>query len=175
MPILTPTAAIVLGLVERAGEATPYELKQALAATVGNFWSLPHSQLYAEPERLAAAGLLEERRESEGRRRRLFRLTDRGREALARWREEPVGDELPELRDLALLKLFFGADPKRIAPAQLAAHRTKLAAYESLKAVDPGVPPRGGWLTLDAGIGHEREWVAFWERVLEEPSGSEAP
>ncbi len=62
MAELTPTAAIVLGLVERAGAATPYELKQALDETVGNVWSLPHSQVYAEPERLARAGLLVESR-----------------------------------------------------------------------------------------------------------------
>ena len=45
------------GLVGQAGEATPYDLKQIVAATIGNFFSIPHSQLYAEPERLAKAGL----------------------------------------------------------------------------------------------------------------------
>ena len=53
---LTPTSYIVLGLVRYAGEATPYALKQMAAATVGNFFSIPHSQIYAEPERLAGAG-----------------------------------------------------------------------------------------------------------------------
>ena len=67
---LTPTSYIVLGLLEAAdGEATPYDLKQAVAASVGNFWSIPHSQLYAEPERLARAGYLTEERETHGRRR----------------------------------------------------------------------------------------------------------
>ncbi|CAA9496763.1 MAG: hypothetical protein AVDCRST_MAG17-1035, partial [uncultured Solirubrobacterales bacterium] len=61
--MLTATSYIVLGLLERAGEATPYELKQAIARSVGNFWSVPHSQLYSEPERLSKAGLLAERRE----------------------------------------------------------------------------------------------------------------
>lgn len=161
---LTPTSIIVLGLVERAGSATPYELKLAVAATVGNFWSIPHSQLYAEPERLARAGYLDEQRERSGRRRRTFALTDQGRQALETWRHEPV-DGLPELRDLALLKLFFGADPRQVAPTQLAAHRAKLEAYEALAATDDGQGPRGGWLVLQAGIGHEREWVTFWERL----------
>ena len=39
------------------GEATPYRLKQMVAASVGNFWTLQHAQLYTEPERLAKAGL----------------------------------------------------------------------------------------------------------------------
>ena len=42
---LTPTSFIVLGLVERSAGATPYELKQMVAASIGNFWSVPHSQL----------------------------------------------------------------------------------------------------------------------------------
>ena len=54
---LTQTSYVVLGLVEQAGEATPYDLKQIVAATVGSFFSIPHSQLYAEPERLARRGL----------------------------------------------------------------------------------------------------------------------
>ena len=63
---LTQTSYVVLGLVDQAGEATPYDLKQIVAATIGNFFSIPHSQLYAEPERLAKAGYLTERRERTG-------------------------------------------------------------------------------------------------------------
>src|SRR5439155_24198373 len=55
---LTPTSYIVLGLISQAGEAPPYSLNQMAAATVGNFFSIPHSQLYAEPERLAGGGYL---------------------------------------------------------------------------------------------------------------------
>ena len=65
---LTPTSYIVLGLFEAAapGEATPYDLKQAMALSVDNFWSTPHAQVYREPERLAAGGYLTERREDDG-------------------------------------------------------------------------------------------------------------
>jgi hypothetical protein len=52
---LTTTSYIVLGLLSFSGPATPYDLKQMVAATVGHFWSLPHSQLYSEPTRLARA------------------------------------------------------------------------------------------------------------------------
>ena len=124
----SPTAIIVLGLLE-FGEATPYELKVRVAGSVGNFWSVPHSALYAEPERLAKAGLAEERREQGGRRRRVFSITDAGRRALDEWRAEPTSDPA-ELRDPALLKLFFGADPAQMAAAQLPLHRERLARYE---------------------------------------------
>ena len=167
---LTPTAAIVLGLVEAAGPATPYELKAMVARSIGNFWSVPHSALYAEPERLAAAGLLEAHRERSGRRRRTYALSARGAEALARWRGEPAA-ELPELRDLALLKVFFGADPAAIAPARIAAHREKLAHYGAIRAEDGGEGPRGPFLALEAGIVHEHEWIAYWERLAGEATG----
>ena len=108
---LTPTSYIVLGLIEAAGEATPYELKQVVAAGLGDFWSIQHAQLYSEPERLAAAGYLIERREKGGRRRRHYKLTKTGRQSLRDWVEEPTAD-LTELRDPGLLRLFFGAEPK---------------------------------------------------------------
>ena len=46
---------------------------------MGGFFSIPHSQLYAEPERLARAGYLRERREQTGRRRKHYSLTEKGR------------------------------------------------------------------------------------------------
>ena len=135
MSRLTPTSYVILGLVERMTSATPYQLKQAVAAGLGEFWSLPHTQLYSECRRLDEAGLLDERHEETGRRRRIYRITAAGRRALVAWRSEPTA-ELYEIRDAGLLKLFFGADA-----------------------------PEGARLTVAAGIGHEREYVRFWTRV----------
>jgi DNA-binding PadR family transcriptional regulator len=154
----------VLGFVDYSGPSTPYTLKQQVEATVGSFWSVPHSQLYAEPARLASAGYLSERREDSGRRRRTYALTAKGRRALERWRETPT-DELPELRDLSLLKMFFGADPAKVAAPQAAAHRAKLESYRAMLATDTGDGPRGPWRTLEAGLTHEREWVRFWSKL----------
>ena len=161
---LTPTSYIVLGMIELCGEATPYELKQLVGVSLANFWSIQHAQLYSEPERLTAGGHLKERREETGRRRRRYSLTAKGRAALEEWRQTPT-DQLSELRDPGLLKLFFGADPGKLAEIQLEAHRRKLAEYEAYKGLDTGDEPRGPWLTLDSGIGHEREWIRFWERL----------
>lgn len=162
---LTPTSYIVLGLLEAAGRSTPYELKQAVADRVGNMWSVPHSQVYAEPERLSRAGLVREQREQTGRRRRRYELTAKGRRALEAWRAEGTA-ALPELRDPSLLKLFFGADPAVVARRQVAAHEAKLAEYEALHATLAGEPAaRGPALTLEAGIAHERVWVDFWRRL----------
>jgi DNA-binding PadR family transcriptional regulator len=164
-PRLTPISYIVLGLLAWAGEATPYRLKQLVAASVGNFWTLQHAQLYTEPERLAKAGYLTEQRERGGRRRKLYAITDKGRRALAEWRAEPT-DAIPELRAPALLKLFFGAEPGELAPVQLEAHRRKLAEYEEIRATMPESVPAGPRLALEAGIAAERQQVEWWEGVM---------
>jgi PadR family transcriptional regulator, regulatory protein AphA len=161
---LTPTSYIVLGLLEAAGEGTPYDLKRMVAVSIGNFWSLQHAQLYSEPERLTQAGLLTEKREESGRRRKVYTVTDEGRAAFRDWVEAPT-DELSELRDPGLLKLFLGADPARLAPVQAQAHRQKLAEYEALREAGDQRGPRGPWLALEAGIEHQRVWIRFWERL----------
>jgi PadR family transcriptional regulator, regulatory protein AphA len=158
---LTPTSYIVLGLLSMFGEATPYDLKRMASVSVGQFWTLPHSQLYAEPARLARGGYVTEHQEQEGRRRKRYGLTERGRGALADW----LGVLTPEpyvLRDPALLKLFFGANPRDLAEIQLATHRQKLAEYKAIREQDTGAGQRGPWLALDLGTRHERETVRFW-------------
>jgi DNA-binding PadR family transcriptional regulator len=171
---LTPTSYVVLGLVEAFGTATPYDLKLAAGAGVGNFWSLPHTQLYSEPARLAGGGYLDEKRERAGRRRRLYTLTERGTEALDAWRETPTA-ELYEIRDAGLLQLFFGADPAKLAAVQLEAHRENLRRLEArLPDITPEVP-EGIRLALEAGIGHAREYVRFWTKIAaEEPARPDA-
>jgi PadR family transcriptional regulator AphA len=166
---LTQTSYVVLGLVARAGEATPYDLKQIVAATVGGLFSIPHSQLYAEPERLARAGYLKERRERTGRRRKHYTLTEKGGKALEEWLRTPT-EELYELRDPGLLKLAFGGDPEALASAQLAAHEARLEELRGIARIleAAGAPPEQ-MLVAEAGIGHAREYIRFWKRVAGRP------
>ena len=173
IPRLTETSYIVLGLLELAGQATPYDLKRVAQMSTSNFWSIPHTQLYTECARLARAGLLDERQEQKGRRRRTYQLTDRGSELLARWRDQPTA-ELYELRDASTLKLFFGGDPAALAASQLEAHRRQLEVYERLHA-GLADAPLGQRLALECGIGHEREFIRFWSSVSEtDPPAADA-
>lgn len=166
---LTHTSHIVLGLLSMIGEATPYDLKQTASATIGHFWSLPHSQLYAEPARLARAGYVTEHQEHEGRRRKRYALTDRGREALEAWLAV-LTPEPYELRDLAVLKLFFGADERDLAEVQLETHRQKLAEYDAMRKQATGEIPNGPRLALELGTRHERETIRFWSEHTRAPS-----
>jgi len=175
---LTPTSFVVLGLLEREGPSTPYDLKGHVAATLGHFWSFQHTLLYQEPPRLAGMGLVNETREQFGRRRRVFAITDAGRAALRDWLLHP-STEMPELRDPGLLQLFFAdlvptAATREIALAQLKIHRAKLAAYEDAEREDRhgGPDVRGRrtvehWrgATLPMGLLHERAAVQFWDTV----------
>jgi DNA-binding PadR family transcriptional regulator len=167
-PRLSETSYIVLGLIAQIGPATPYDLKRLAQVSTVNFWSVPHTQLYSECARLAAQGLLSERREQTGRRRRTYSLTERGRDELERWLSEPTG-ELEQVHDPATLKLFLGGDPQRLAAAQLEAHERQLEAYEQIYASFVPDAPRGWRLALEAGIGHEREFVRFWSQLAGQP------
>src|SRR4051794_31072226 len=135
------------------------------AATVGNFFSIPHSQIYAEPERLAGAGYLSVRREQGGRRRKHYALTARGRRALAEWVALPT-EEMYELRDPALLKLAMGSDAKALAAAQLPGHEERLRRFQEIQRVlEASGATHEQRLVVESGIGHEREYVRFWKRV----------
>ena len=162
---LSTTSYAVLGLVEQCQPATPYQLKQAAQVSIFHFWTIPHTQIYTECARLAEAGLLSEEREQGGRRRRVYRLTEAGLQALDGWRSSPDA-ELYELRDPGLLKLFCGADPSAVARGQLEHHRQRLTLYEELAASQEAMP-RGVRLALESGMGHEREYVRFWTQVLD--------
>ena len=173
---LTPTSYLVLGLLAVMGPSTSYDLKRAVRRSIGEFWSFPHSQLYAEPARLAEAGLLEERREETGRRRRMWSITAEGRGALERWLADPAG-EVTEIRDLGLLKLFFGSQTapehvRALAVANADLHRRRMQRYEALGAelADRRIDAHQR-ATLELGLRYERTATAFWEDLAERPPG----
>lgn len=185
---LTPTSYLVLGLLAREGPSTPYELERHVGATLGNFWSFPHTLLYSEPTRLAGLELVTETREQDGRRRRVFTITEAGLHALQAWLDRPHA-EPTKLRDLGLLQLFFAdlASPAarlRLAEQQLATHRAKLLAYEEDARLErrPGDSGRGQrtvehWRgqTLRMGLLYERAAVEFWEGVAQRGLGLDEP
>lgn len=168
--LLTPAQVIVLGLLRFLGTATPYELKAAVAMSVGNFWTVPHSQLYAEPDRLVSRGLASVEQELGGRRRKSYSVTAAGVAALDAWVSEPPTD-LGELRTPALLAVFFGADPAEVAVTQLQLHRVKHAELQRLMEIGEASgpdAPRGPLLTLRAGVMVEETWIAYWTAMLDE-------
>jgi DNA-binding PadR family transcriptional regulator len=169
-PDLTPVSYVVLGLVARDGPSTPYALKAAVGRGIAHFWQFPHSQIYAETERLARLGLLAEEREQTGRRRRSYRITPQGRAALAAWLAEPA-EEPPQFRSLGLLKLFFAqhAGPEEMAElarAQAAMHRGYVELTDAIVARLQGRPDLPGQRAVAELMGDSfRVMAEHWERV----------
>ena len=183
---LTPTSYLVLGLLAREGQSTPYDLKRHVAATIGHFWSFPHALLYKEPPRLVGLGLVTEEREHDGRRRRLFTIREPGRAALRAWLDRPA-KEPTELRDLGLLQLFFAdleSAPamRAIADQQLVLHREQLAVYAAAQeaaTAGNGTPASRSleqWrgVTLRLGVLYEQAAVDFWAGIASDAAGVSA-
>lgn len=167
---LGSSAYVVLGLTLQHGEISPYELKQRIANSVGYFWPFSHPQIYAVTARLQDEGLMSHRQEETGRRRRLYKLTRKGRTAFQKWLASPV-DSHPELRDLALIKLYFGEHSnsqtiKDMADAQVATHAERLRLYQNI--------PKQRSLnefatkTLELGIEFEKMSKRYWTKVAKE-------
>ncbi len=173
-PSLTPTSYVVLGLVAGMGPVTPYEMKQMVATSIGYFWSFPHSQLYAEPDRLVDMGLLAVEQEGDGRRRKRYTVTAEGMEALREWLREPT-DSTGETRFPGLLQLFFGAavereDVVRLAETQADAYRELLEVYWVIDTSirhDPTLSYPTA--TLQLGIKVAEAIIEFWEEIAKNP------
>lgn len=143
-PDLTASGAAVLSLLA-FGEASGYELRTRADATLRFFFAAPAmSQIYAELDRLAAAGLVASREAQRpgSRPGRVWRLTAKGRRRLARWAaEEPVPP--PVYRDHLALRLMLGAlvDPERLGQ-MVDEQRARIEADRAdLQAVADGLDP----------------------------------
>jgi DNA-binding PadR family transcriptional regulator len=162
---LTGTSYALLALLDQFGEATPYEIKQALEKSIENFWPVPHTTAYEEPARLAAAGYLSVRQEQGGRRRKVYALTDEGRAALAEWANDPAVSP-PQLRDETMLKAFAGADPAPLLEAREAWHRAKLVELQGyLDEVRGKEEWRRSELALRAGVAYHRKMLELLEEA----------
>ncbi len=107
MSSLSPTARVILGML-RLGARTGYEIKQKIEISTRFFWGASYGQIYPELKRLEEAALVESEDDPRGRvKRRAYRLTPAGEEALREWLADPDAGMF-EMRDEALLKFFFG-------------------------------------------------------------------
>src|SRR5687767_11830267 len=102
---LSATGRVILGFIAvkpRSG----YDIKAMVDKSTRFFWAASYGQIYPELKRLSEQGLIEGSDHSQGKRpRTVYAITDAGRVALGKWMSSP--DQTHELRDEALLKLFF--------------------------------------------------------------------
>ncbi len=173
-------SAILASLVD--GEMSGYELSKAFDATVANFWTATSQQVYRELDRMADDGVIVARLVPQDGRpdKRLFRLTDDGRDALrALSRHTP---KTPAIRDehLVAVHALEAGDTAAVADAvrtrmQLA--RDKVARYDRMahRLLDGRTETEflatadriGPYLTLMRGRMFEEESLRWGARVLE--------
>ena len=108
------TAQVILGFLTW-GPKSGYDVKKAVGASIGGFWSESFGQIYPALAALAGGGLaVRTDGPRTGRRRQhTYSITDAGRDELRRWLAEPVA--MPPPRNELLLKLFFGRPAGRDA------------------------------------------------------------
>src|SRR5689334_3546284 len=128
--------AVLAALLE--GDASGYQLAKRFDVSVANFWSATPQQLYRELEQLERAGLVSGRVVEQHRRpnKRVFTLTEAGREELRTFTEQPARPTA--MRDDLLVKLQAvdagNQDAvKRAMALRLEHARGKLARYDRLR------------------------------------------
>ncbi|MFF7167785.1 PadR family transcriptional regulator [Streptomyces sp. NPDC008086] len=170
--------AVLAALLE--GEASGYELSKAFDVSFANFWPATPQQLYRELERLAQDGLVEARFVRQERRpnKRMFTLTEAGREDLRTFAAEPPRRPTA-VRDELLIKLQAMEDPEAtqaLIEERMTWARGKLDRYARVRdrLLDGRTEDEflresdrvGPYLTLMRGISFEEENLRWCERVL---------
>jgi PadR family transcriptional regulator, regulatory protein AphA len=125
---LKPGSYLILGMLSQ-GKETGYEIKRAVDRSTRFFWAASLAQVYPELAALERDGYVVSTDEPYGaRRRKTYRLTDKGRTALREWlRSERTPDF--EFRDEGLLRLFF-ADALPLDEARELITRLRIRAEE---------------------------------------------
>ncbi|MGE2731062.1 helix-turn-helix transcriptional regulator [Mycolicibacterium vaccae] len=116
-PALAPTSWALLCMLSCHPELSGYDIRKYIKWNLSYFYESPsRSQIYTDLKKFEQLGLATSRVESSGARsRRLYQITDAGRDAVVRWANDaPV--ELPTLKNSVLLRVSFGhlSDPGRL-------------------------------------------------------------
>lgn len=161
---LSATGKVILGMLA-AKPRSGYEIKQLVDSSARFFWAASYGQIYPELRRLEDEGLIKGEDAANGARgRRVYELTEAGRESLHAWL---LGTTTTvELRDESLLRLFFADElPREQALALLEGRRRGHEAYletlNAIAALPGGKDPDFVDLVLQWGIDFN-EWGAKW-------------
>lgn len=129
---LTTTSYAILGLLDLR-DWSAYELAAQASRSLAFTWPVSASQLYAEPKRLADAGLITVHHAAAGpeRRRQEYAITDAGRRALRDWLStEPLP---PRLHVEVMLRCLF-ATSGDLDDLRAAVSATRAAAARTYEA-----------------------------------------
>ena len=168
---MTPTSPAILGLLSIV-PMSGYDLAHAAEGSVGRFWPISKSQVYAELARLEPLGLVEGTEIAQDRRpdKRVFHLTERGEQVLDSWLES---EDLaaPKFRLPFLLKVFLGhrTAPRHTAELLREVRAGALAQAEELGSVLPDMEhPDAAYARMTVSLlVRLAETIADWTRDAE--------
>ena len=159
---------------------TGYELKQFFDSSVQHFWNAELSQIYPTLKSLEEAAFVDKHVEVQESRpnRKIYEITDAGREEFARWARAPQPPA--DLRDPFLIKIFFGGelpieDVLVTLRRQMEEQQMVLAFSETIlrAKIRDGVhalkSTRHGlfWtLTLEMAIAYRRAYIDWCEKSM---------
>jgi DNA-binding PadR family transcriptional regulator len=104
----------ILGLVSRSSKGVHgYALKRQCDRVLGQFWQLNFGEIYRVLDRLTTEDLIEQIESTDPRSRKVYRITDRGRQSLDAFILEPPTDAPRPLRQELAIKLLF-AGPEQL-------------------------------------------------------------
>ncbi len=176
---LKPGSYLILGMLD-SGISTGYAIKRAVDRSTRFFWAASLAQVYPELAALEQGGYIIGTDAPRGARpRRVYRLTDKGREALQEWlRSERVPDF--EQRDEGLLRVFF-ADALPPEEALQLVRRLRVRAEEIDRHFQAEILPLAERVPGRFRLSVAREgadyfaWRAAWFRNLEAELAGEVP
>jgi DNA-binding PadR family transcriptional regulator len=161
-----------------------YELRDLFEAAIGGHWELNSGQIYSSLDRLARDGLVVEEgiERGGGPDKRLWALTDQGKEELTNWFDSPVPRDY-RLRDEFYLKLMLAlvTQPMNAQHVLLVQRRELFRELHDLTARRNLLDPRqqlARILLLDSAVMHteaELRWLDMVEARLDDIRGQPPP
>ena len=170
----------LLGILSH-GPMTGYELKQFFDSSVQHFWNAELSQIYPTLKNMEELGYVDKHVEVQENRpnRKVYDITDAGRDEFARWAREPAPPA--DLRDPFLIKIFFGSElpvedilillrrQKEEEQKVLVFSETVLRAridHADEEHKELGDATTFWRLTLDMAIAHRRAYIAWCDEAI---------
>jgi DNA-binding PadR family transcriptional regulator len=181
----TTTVESLLGVLS-LGPMSGYQMRQMMEQSTANFWSESFGQIYPALKRMLADGLVElvegtanATDAKDTKERKVYRITEAGRERLREWLGVPARPQVH--RHELLLKVFFGDQAERgVLAGQVEAWRARyegeLARHQAtevkLLATCAHLPGLPYWLmTLRYGMDEARMVMAWCDATLRELQG----
>ncbi|MBV1866946.1 MAG: PadR family transcriptional regulator [Marinosulfonomonas sp.] len=155
-----------------------YELKREIEGSLQNFWSESFGQLYPNLHMLNQAHLISGLPPDEAtkRQKKVYQITDAGREALRGWIATDPASRPP--RDELLLKLFFASEggPDVVRDHSRHAREKALVKLRRYKAIREQIQSLNShqerakyWLmTLSLGISQTQNFIHWCDETLDE-------